>query len=56
MVIVGYGTDENSGLDYWLCKNSWSTTWGDYGYVKIEMSSTYDICGVQSYVMLFITN
>jgi hypothetical protein len=49
VLIVGYGTDSETNIDYWLVKNSWSTTWGDDGYVKIERSdSTNDIgiCGI----------
>jgi C1A family cysteine protease len=49
VLIVGYGTEPETQIDYWLVKNSWSSSWGDEGYVKIERSdSTNDIgiCGI----------
>jgi len=47
VLLVGYGNDEASGLDYWLVKNSWNTTWGDNGYIKLGRDSSDGTCGVQ---------
>jgi len=40
ILAVGYGTDADSGLDYWLVRNSWGNDWGDNGYVKIAITDT----------------
>eukprot|EP00296_Roombia_truncata_P008093 JP446566.1.p1 GENE.JP446566.1~~JP446566.1.p1 ORF type:complete len:316 (-),score=156.01 JP446566.1:59-1006(-) len=39
---VGY-----SGSDYYLVRNSWGTTWGDKGYIKMAMGE--DLCGIADY-------
>ncbi len=45
--IVGYGTE--NGIDYWKVRNSWSSTWGEQGYVRIQKSSSTNdigVCGI----------
>ncbi|XP_014242774.1 cathepsin L1-like [Cimex lectularius] len=46
MLAVGYGTSDD-GLDYWLVKNSWSSRWGENGYVKIARNKN-NHCGIAS--------
>jgi len=33
--LIGYGTDEETGEDYWTITNSWNKYWGDNGSFKI---------------------
>lgn len=35
MEVAGWGTTP-SGTKYWVVRNSWSTYWGDMGWVKIR--------------------
>lgn len=45
VLAVGYGTDSDVSLDYWIVKNSWGTGWGEEGFIRIEKSDA-DRCGV----------
>jgi cathepsin B len=33
--IIGWGVDDDSGLDYWLVVNSWNDSWGENGLFRI---------------------
>ncbi|MDA0712734.1 MAG: C1 family peptidase [bacterium] len=44
ILVTGWGHDEQSGLDFWLVKNSWSTTWGEHGYIRLSRNSS-DVTG-----------
>jgi hypothetical protein len=43
MLIVGYDIDGN-----WILKNSWSSHWGDNGYIKLKAGNT---CGVANFAL-----
>ncbi|KAL6054791.1 Cathepsin B [Balamuthia mandrillaris] len=45
--IIGWG--EDAGKPYWLCANSWGTSWGLNGYFKFLRGS--DLCGIESNVV-----
>ena len=48
VIVVGYGVE--NGTEYYLVKNSWGTSWGDKGYVKIGVASGKGVCGINQYV------
>ena len=47
VTLVGFGTDATHG-DYWQVKNSWSTKFGNQGFIKVARGvscARIDCCG-----------
>jgi cathepsin L len=44
VLIVGFDTDNKTGIPYWIVKNSWSSNWGLKGYVYLARNQNQ--CGL----------
>ncbi|XP_006867693.1 PREDICTED: cathepsin L1-like [Chrysochloris asiatica] len=46
VLVVGYGFEgpESDNNKYWLIKNSWSSSWGLHGYIKVAKDR--NLCGI----------
>jgi C1A family cysteine protease len=40
--LTGWGTQ--GGINYWSVRNSWGASWGEDGYIRVEMGK--DLCGI----------
>ncbi|EFJ34181.1 hypothetical protein SELMODRAFT_83797, partial [Selaginella moellendorffii] len=40
VLVIGYGTED------WIIKNSWGTSWGEDGFMKIEKKDGEGMCGM----------
>jgi cathepsin L len=46
VAVVGY--DNSATTHYWRVRNSWGTSWGEYGYIRMkkDISSSAGLCGI----------
>ena len=45
VVAVGYNTE--NPIPYYVIRNSWGTSWGNLGYIDLEIVGGNGTCGVQ---------
>jgi len=48
ILAVGYGYEGDQG--YYIVRNSWDTTWGESGYIRIGMGDGDGVCGINQVV------
>lgn len=49
VLLTGYDLD--SEIPYWRMKNSWSSEWGENGYMRLKMEEGKGVIGVNEYVL-----
>jgi len=54
VLAIGYGTE--NGKEYYMVKNSWGSSWGLNGYIKIGVTDGAGCCGIQTNPSYPVTN
>ncbi|GLC58162.1 hypothetical protein PLESTB_001325500 [Pleodorina starrii] len=50
VLVVGAGVDKDTGLPFWLIRNSWGAWWGENGYIRIRRgASGPGMCNLATY-------
>ena len=54
VLVVGFDTEND--IEYFIVKNSWGTSWGEKGYARIAVKPNVGVCGIQTDLILLVTN
>lgn len=55
--VAAVGYDSSASIPYYIVRNSWGSSWGEQGYVMIEMTTSgAGICGVNQMVYSVATS
>lgn len=46
MTIIGAETDQSSGINYFIVKNSWNTTFGEEGFFRVARDTNPPQMGI----------
>lgn len=48
MIVVGYGLTPKPPIQFYSVKNSWGTSWGEKGYIRMSRYRDNN-CGIASF-------